>query len=106
MKHHFLTLSAVIYLSLGVASAEAQRASPDQFFRPVTSSDLVTKLPPRLNQNKLLAGNERDFLSFDGSGGCPETVLIGSVDGDTEVFGGVDIDVVIENDIIINCGGL
>ncbi len=108
MKLYFLAIITLAALGFELSSAVAQQAGPDAFFRPVTSGDLNTRLPPRLDQNRILTGggSDSDFFSFSGNGGCPETVLIGSVDGDTEVFGGVDIDVVIENDIVINCGGL
>ena len=106
MKATLLSVLISGFVFAGISPAFSQAQNPDQFYRPVKSKDLITKLPPRVDKEKLLSGNNGDFLSFDGNGGCPETVLIGSVDEDSDVFGSVDIDVVIENDIIIDCGGL
>ena len=105
MKNYIL-IAALFVLSIP-QTAFAQFESPDQFYRPVSSRDLVTKLPPRTDTDKLLSSDGSNFFDFDGnSGGCPESILIGSVDEDADVFGGVDIDVVIDSDITISCGGL
>ena len=105
MKIIIFTFS--IFIMALPAKGWAQGEGPDQFFRPVTSNDLVTRLPPRANVDRRFSSDTSNFLDFDGrSGGCPDNVLIGSVDGDADVFGGVDIDVVVNSDIIINCGGL
>lgn len=102
--HSFLSIALLSILFCSEVSAQS---SPDQFYRPVSSRDLITILPPRVDQDKLLSENQEDFLSFGGSGGgCPDEILIGSVDGDASIFGGVDIEVVINNDIIVDCGGL
>ena len=106
MNKNVLLFLLLVLFSMN-SQAFAQFTSKEEFYRPVSAGDLNTRVAPRIDQDRLLSGgNETDFFSFSGSGGCPDTVLIGSVDGDSDVFGGVDIDVVVESDIIINCGRL
>lgn len=104
MMRFLCSFLAILTFVIAQQNAAAQEG-PDEFYRPIQSRDLVTKLPPRVGVSKSFSGSESDFLSFQGDG-CPETILIGSVDEDSDVFGGVDIDVVVESDIIIQCGGL
>lgn len=84
--------------SIGLPSLAQQLPNEgiEDFYRPLRHGDLITKLPPRADH-----GNRQgDFLSGEG---CPEDVLIGSVEQDTPVFGDIDIEVIIENDIFIEC---
>lgn len=108
MKTRKLVLGLFVgVMAVSSVSAFAQQQGPDQFFRPVKSRDLITELPPRQDQDKTFSVNNSNFFDFDGrSNGCPETINIGSIDSDTDIFGNPRIDVVIENDIIIDCGGL
>lgn len=86
------------------AGSNAKKEDVEKFYRPVTSKDLVTKLPPRIDKDKLLDTGTAFFS--DQNGGCPDTISIGSVDSETDIFGDVNIDVYIGNDVYINCGGL
>jgi len=92
-----------LLLLYGIFPATANSLDVDGFFRPVTSRDLVTKLPPRLDLDRNF---DRDTISLDSqNGACPDEILIGSVDENTDVFGDIEIDVFIGDDVFINCGG-
>ncbi|HIF25101.1 MAG TPA: hypothetical protein EYG18_06485 [Micavibrio sp.] len=98
-KGFALTAITVTYL-LTAGSAYSQGQNPDAFFRPVKSSDLVTKLPPRLDQDKRF--DENTSASF-GSNGCPDEINIGSIPEDSDIFGDIDIEVIVGGDVFIDC---
>lgn len=107
MRSFFLpALAALTGLSMMFpSSASAQRQDLDTFYRPVQSTDLFVKLPPRFDDRTGLEA-ERSLQTpsfFSGSGGCPDEINIGSVTGDTSVFGSVDIEVFLDSDVTIIC---
>lgn len=99
---------AVLFAAALSAAAPAMAQSRpnegmDDVFRASAYRDFGTQLPPRgdgLNFDRM----DADF--FSSSNACPDEVNIGSILDDAPVFGGVDIEVVINSDIVINCGGL
>lgn len=97
----FLTLMAVDSISVSYAEPSASQ-NVEEFYRPISHRDLYTRLPPRLEDTTLGGDNSLDF--FSESSDCPDTIMIGSVDSETDVFGSVDIDVYIDSDISIRCG--
>lgn len=97
-----LLISAFSYPAL---AQDKPNAGVEDFYRGVKTNDLITFLPPRIGQDSLLDDNgEESFFSRDN--GCPNEILIGSVGDDSGIRGSVDIDVVIDSDITIVCGGL
>ena len=98
-------LGLLALLAGGGGPAHAQSGNPngdlDSFYRPVGSGDVIAKLPPRFDSgNSRFGFDERSFLT--GSGGCPQEISIASID-EEQVFGNVNIEVVIEKDIFIQC---
>ena len=104
MRFLLLLLTFFFVCPESSSASSANNTNVDKFYRPAKSNDLVTKLAPRIDHDKLLDGNSALFTSENG--GCPEQILIGSVDEDADIFGDVDIDVYIGNDVFIDCGGL
>ena len=106
MRRSLQIFTAVVLLTVVSTAALAQgggnRADLEKFYKPVTSKDLRTQLPPRLGAESRFDGND---ALFSGNGGCPDEINIGSVTGDESVFGGTDINVSIDGDIIVQCGG-
>ncbi len=106
MKRSLQVLTAFILLVSTSTAVMAQgggnRADVERFYKPVTSKDLRTQLPPRLGAESRFDGND---AFFTGDGGCPDQINIGSVTDGSSVFGGTDINVSIDGDIIVQCGG-
>jgi hypothetical protein len=87
-----------------VSLAEAppnSKAAVEELFRPLKSKDLNAYLPERFNDAGRFGG-ETTF--FSGTGACPQQVNIGSVADDSTIYGGTDINVAIQGDVIIQCG--
>ncbi|NCO03812.1 MAG: hypothetical protein GW903_06445 [Alphaproteobacteria bacterium] len=104
MKNALLALILLIP-SYSAIAQDKPNAGIENLYRGVKTNDLITFLPPRLGQDSLLNNNNEDgFFSRDN--GCPNEILIGSVAEDSGIRGSVDIDVVIDSDITIVCGGL
>ena len=81
-----LTCLLMLFLAFVFLSAPVKaQDSPDKFFRPVKSTDLVTKLPPRIDVEKNFDRDSAVFTSRDQ--GCPDEINIGSVDEDADIFG-------------------
>lgn len=97
-----ITLGALCYSQPALAQQKPNDGI-ERFYEPASSDKLVTILPKRQNNRSRFS----DGTSFiDGQNGCPDTIQIGSVDSDTPIFGNVDINVVLQNDIFIDCGDL
>ena len=99
----FILISSLALWPAIAGASSANNTNVDKFYRPVKSNDLVTKLPPRLNQDKNFGRNSAFFSSENQ--GCPEEINIGSVDEDTDIFGDIDIEVYIGDDVFIDCAG-
>ncbi len=96
MKKTLLTfISLISFLSLPVIAQEV----PDQYYKPVTSSDL--KLRPNTTGSKNNRNNSSGLLS----GGCPESINIGGLGEGSRVFGKVEIEVNIDEGVFIDCSG-
>ena len=100
MKSLYIFIAALI-ISMPAFAQQKPNEGMENVYRGVKSSDLPTFLPPRLDDRVL--GDDEFFR--DANGGCPDEISIGSVSGDTNVTGSVDIDVYLDNDITIICGG-
>lgn len=99
MKIQFLLAILLLPVLIQEARASAQK-DVEAFYRPVKSKDLVTKLPPRLDKSF-----DRDSAAFTSeTDGCPEKILIGSIDENADIFGDVNIDVYIGDEVFIDCG--
>lgn len=104
MKKIFLIL-ILMSVSVTAFAQDKPNSGIQDLYRGVKTSDLITFLPPRIGQDSLLNNNNEDgFFSRDN--GCPNEILIGSIGEDSGIRGSVDIDVVINSDITIVCGGL
>lgn len=102
--YFILILLAAVFLNTAVANAQgaSPRANLERFYKPITSNELFVNLPPRITDRNRFSANG-NFIS--GENGCPDEIIIGSITDDSSVFGGADIDVAIDGDIIIQCGG-
>lgn len=97
---HFALIAFTALSFLVSGSAYSQGQNPETFYRPIKSTDLHTKLPPRSNQDKRFDENTEALF---GNNGCPDEINIGSISEDADIFGDVDIDVFVGNDVFIDC---
>lgn len=102
-KTAILIFLICMFVSTFAHAQQKPNEGMDKVFRAANSNDLMTRLPPRFDENNF-GPDEGNFLDSDGP--CPNEINIGAVTQDTPVYGGVDINVVIDSDIVIQCGGL
>ncbi len=86
-----------------VSAQEMPNEGIETFYRPIKSSDLIVFLPPRSDDRASSLGSFGQSMLFTGGGDCPDEINIGSVSDDTPIFGGIDIELFIDSDIIIMC---
>ena len=91
----------LFFLCIFALPSFAQKGDVEAFYRGVKQSDLYAKLPPRVDVERNFDNNVQ-FSSENQ--GCPEEINIGSVDENTDIFGDVEIEVFIGNDVFIDCG--
>ncbi len=99
-------LSIIVILSISSHSVMAQnspRQDVEGFYEPMTYNKIKNPVAPRINQKNLRQNADGSSSLFFSGQGCPNEISIGSVDTDTPIFGGIDIEVVINNDITIVC---
>ena len=101
---YLLTLPLMVLLALGVVMpAKAQDyISPDEYYKPVTKRDLDYNAK-FLARRDGVSGSNSGFNSFNS--GCPDEINIGGIGNNTRVIGSVNIDVNIDENFRINCGG-
>ncbi|MFZ4761874.1 MAG: hypothetical protein ACOYK8_03570 [Alphaproteobacteria bacterium] len=102
-------LIAVTLLSGRADFSHAQQADVENFYRTKDYRTLKYKLPPKLDdspgsQNSGVNINSRlDSSSNISSSGCPQEVLLGSVSTQRPIFGDVNINVVVDSPVTVQC---
>jgi hypothetical protein len=104
LSQQLLTAYSVLFLSLLlIAPVKAQDyISPDEYYKPVTKRDLDYNSKTLTNKSGSFA-NGAGLNSFNS--GCPDEINIGGIGNNTRVIGSVDIDINIDENFRINCGG-
>jgi hypothetical protein len=100
MRIYFTMIALLVTSMMTISHAWAQSdIMPDEYYRSMTKNQLNYRLPSKSLSSDSLG---RQLGSF-GSGNCPDQINIGGIPEGTDIFGNVDIDVVINQDIFIDC---
>lgn len=97
MKIGLLLISATFLCLSSFAHAQGEL---DSFYRPYQKNELNYRLRPYYDNDKY----STDLNSLRRNV-CPDEINIGNISEDSKIFGNVDINIVIDEDVYIDCSG-